>query len=786
MGYIQQESSVNFAISLKNVLRGSEVEKLDEAIKKISIHDQTIKHDIYLLLNPLIQIQTSKKLWKAVFLKLVENGKIPRAKLLQTIMELDLSGDKLSAIGTSYRQIEIGVLSWIYDILKSIKPENNELLSIQNRLLEVLDTEFSTVKKISLGLLKKIAKDPSFNKRVFLEKVNNNLPNANFTQAKLILSILGIMKKNSDSEKIIVVVKKGLKNSDKKVLIEIQKFLEKFADKATADAVKSELEQKEQPKVLTADDLGGWTEEEIKKISQLLLSVEDASVKVAFALLENRAFPKILLSEIFAIRKLTDDKGLAKIADAIIRENGSNEVISLLGRKLSLGKESGRNAPTEKTIKKNIHTYINGNELDGLKIAQALFKKDGIGVSYLLDESNEENKKEIFQNFITGTSLKLTGVALTKFPPIIFEFPELTSIDLSENKIGSIPAKINNFKQLKFLKLNTNRLKSIHKNIASLKNLEELDLSHNIIKGGLPAHLFELINLKKLNLSGALDGKKVHEISMKILNLKKLESFKLDLARTYLIPNNHSNYPQINEVTGNPINMEPLAIAETAFSQGDISPASYIFEHGDTKLRKSVLDYFYDKNTKRMDFSRHLISGLPEEILSYDIEILNLHGCGMEMNSFPKKGVIAAKTITNTDLIAKMRNLKKLNLGRNKLTALADLSSLTNLTHLVIKSMDLSELFDLTPLKNLKEINLDYLRLTTLPKGIFTLTNLTHLELSGAFRGLKDKFKTKDFEPIKNLTNLKKLTVDFYQFRNKREYEQVKGFLPQGCEYKDY
>ena len=423
------------------------------------------------------------------------------------------------------------------------------------------------------------------------------------------------------------------------------------------------------------------------------------------------------------------------------------------------------------------------NELDGLKIAQALYRANGLGVSYLLDESDEKNQIQIFNSFIKGTELKLNGAALTKFPEAIFSFPELTVIDLSNNKLGSIPSKIDTFKNLRILKVNNNNLKSIHKNIASLSKLEELYLNVNLFKKAPPACIFEISNLKKLDMTMMQDQQLSFTLPEEIQNLKKLEFFRLDFHDWYRNHDSYTNYPQIKEVTGKPINMDPLAIAEAAFDQGDLSPTSYIFKHGSTKLKKRVLDHFYDKKTNIFDFKEHFIEELPEEILSYDVKELSLYRSGMGhgsgFNSLVKD--IKADDIRKTAVIAKLTNLNTLNLSMNYFAGLSDLSTLTKLEYVNLNNMEITEMFDFSPLKNMKELCLAGSDLKAVPKGLFDLKKLTYLDLDGTFEN--NTMKAKDFEGLKNLVNLEYFDLDEYCFKDEKDYKKVKKMIPKGCNF---
>ncbi len=222
-----------------------------------------------------------------------------------------------------------------------------------------------------------------------------------------------------------------------------------------------------------------FDQEQIKNLSILLMSADESNASIAFEIIENNEFPTVLLSELFAFFKTAEDKTLKKKAKILLEKYGSYELVEACKMRLPLSRGKSSIAATEKTIKKNIIQYTHNNELDGIKIAKALYQKNGVGATYLLTATPEDQRKEILKTFIRGTAFKLNGKALTQFPKELFDFPELTEIDLSENKITSIPKDIEVFQNLQKLNLSNNKLKSIHKNILKVKRLKNLNLSYN-------------------------------------------------------------------------------------------------------------------------------------------------------------------------------------------------------------------------------------------------------------------------------------------------------------------
>ncbi len=784
-GYIKRENNHQFAWEVAGCANSVLDKSIKSVLKRLRKHKETLAEDIWLIFNPLISIEgPARILWEDTIKELISKEEISRDKVFKSIYSMNLSVESLST-NQSFRKREAAVMSWFFKFMTSLKPEPEELLLIQEELLASLECDFPAIRKISITFLKKISNEGDFNTRLFIESAAQVLKLGANAEVKAILTIYkGLVKDSNDNlAAIISSCQKALINPDIKAQELLNGFIVENANEKDVKKAQKEIVELKKPKELSADDLGGWTEAEIDKISGLLLSVDDRNVEVALSLLEGRAFPKILISEVFAIVKLTGNESILNSCYKIIEDNGSKNVVEMLEKDFYLSHA------TESTIKKNIKTYTADNELDGIKIARALYKKEKLGVAYLLSESSEANQKEVFSDFITGTSLNLSESSLTTIPKALFDFTELTSIDLSDNNIATIPPNIKVFKNLKVLNLTSNKIKSIHKNIASLTQLEELYLANNKLKEGIPDYLFDLVGLKKLDLTDLQNQDEQHELSMKILNLKNLERFKLDYHKYSKSYNSYSNYPQIKEVAGNPIDMAPFAIAEAAFDQGDLTPTAYILEHADTKLKKKVLDHYYDSKTKTMDFKHQLLNVIPEDILTYKIEVLNLDLChlGKGRNYAARPWKKDKEELQKTAIIAKMVDLKELNLKSNYLRELSDLSGLTKLKKLFLEDVFIEKMDNYDKLKNLEELVLDDLDLVAFPNWIFELKNLKMLKLRDPFNKKAIKLKIEDFAGLKKLKNLKKLELSGFKWSyfDKEEFEKVKKYVPAGCDFKD-
>lgn len=502
-----------------------------------------------------------------------------------------------------------------------------------------------------------------------------------------------------------------------------------------------------------------FTKEQIERLSDLLMSPEEINAKVAFEILDNNEFPSILLSELFAFYKTTEDKELKKHSQRILEQHGSNELIEAMKMRFPL--KRGKSMPaTEKTIKKNIIQYTHNNELDGVKIAKALYKKMGVGATYLLTATPEQQRKEVLKTFINGTHFKLNDKALTKFPPELFEFPELTSIDLSNNKITSIPKNISVFTGLQKLNLSQNKLKSIHKNFKELDKLVELDLSKNDFFKKFPEIIFELPQLKKLNIIRLTSYGLYRELPSGIYNLKNLEQLELSEINSPV----YSNYPSIKKVVGSPIQLDPLSIANTAYDQGDESPTYYLLKNGTRDKKIEILNKYYNASTETMTLNSVHIEELPDELAEFKIKTLLLRGCGLGTyygnysHTAEILDRITRRSISRTKILNKLTDLEALDLSDNRLCDIADLSQL----------------------KNLKELYLSQNRFPYFPKGLTNLPNLETLNMIYNYPSGVDVTPDSFPEEMRQLTSLKKFHIGISGMRDHKPYimQKLQKLLP--------
>lgn len=114
---------------------------------------------------------------------------------------------------------------------------------------------------------------------------------------------------------------------------------------------------------------------------------------------------------------------------------------------------------------------------------------------------SEEDLKQhnSFDEKITDISFNMFKAA--EIPEKIFDFVNLTNLDLRYFGLKMVSSKIGALTQLQSLNLNSNQLETLPQELFTLQNLETLYLSSNQLKA-IPTDILKLKKLKNLSLDG--------------------------------------------------------------------------------------------------------------------------------------------------------------------------------------------------------------------------------------------------------------------------------------------
>ncbi len=349
--------------------------------------------------------------------------------------------------------------------------------------------------------------------------------------------------------------------------------------------------------------------------------------------------------------------------------------------------------PKEIELLTNLQTIVFDFEVEssinGIENFKNLKKLVSIGLSLY---KNKEIPKEIF-DLTSLKSLYFLGEELESIPNEIGKLTSLNSLSIWSymyGKITSIPDEIEKLKNLESLTLMVGKgLENLNEKIFNLTNLKTLDLSNNNISY-IDEDINNLINLETLNLSDnniySLDG----DID-KLTNLKNLNLSKNKLTN-------------FNEKI---LNLNNLAYCDLSFNQ---------------------IDYISFENVKDINLS-----------------ILNISNNNIQN--------------INIDKLFKMTNLVELDLSGNNLHGkLKNISNAKNLHRLLLQGSNLfnSDLVDITKASNLTTLYLDSNNIEVIPPSIGDLKQLFYLNL--------DSNKIKVLPKELKYTNSKPLYQTIYNF----------------------
>ena len=120
---------------------------------------------------------------------------------------------------------------------------------------------------------------------------------------------------------------------------------------------------------------------------------------------------------------------------------------------------------------------------------------------YNQDDNTSYATIKCYKSLPSVTLLEIKGKNIIKIHKTIFlNLINLTSIDLSDNKLLKISKNFKLFPNLKILKLNNNQITFIPSFIGELNKLEHLSLYKNFISS-IPTSIQDLTNLKYFDIS---------------------------------------------------------------------------------------------------------------------------------------------------------------------------------------------------------------------------------------------------------------------------------------------
>ncbi len=381
-----------------------------------------------------------------------------------------------------------------------------------------------------------------------------------------------------------------------------------------------------------------FSDQEIKNLSHLLLSVDDSNAEIAFEIIGSNEVGEELVSELFAIYKLSKSRVHQNKAAQLLRQLEDETLNHAMQRKSYLDGHSSRS---------KIKSYCEGTPLDPMKLALALYNKFGKGLQYLISELDSEDLSSLLKKFMEGPyEFKMQRKGITKIPKELFEFVDLEKINIESNQVKTLPQGITKLKNLKALDLSRNKIKKIPKQIDKLKKLEYLDisrndlrelpeslvnctklkfldLSHSRFNETFPSFIFDLANLESLNISWITGGRYL-DMPEGISKLKKLTYLEVSSSNTTALLQGLPRFTSVTGTAENPIDTHPLALARRAYKQNK-EALEYLFAHATSEEIKKILNDLVSEEKLVFD-TPIMLGALPKELEGYSIKELRIEG----------------------------------------------------------------------------------------------------------------------------------------------------------------
>lgn len=361
--------------------------------------------------------------------------------------------------------------------------------------------------------------------------------------------------------------------------------------------------------------------------------------------------------------------------------------------------------------------------IDYLKTGKSPLKK-GTKPSRILVE---KEIKKIAKKNKTGEGLKeldLTEKKLQKLPKAVFDLDTLEVLLLDKNSFKAVPKEIEKLSHLKELSFKNTAITALPNTIGQLKNLEELNLSYCRNLKSLPSAIGELSSLKKLIL-WSFQG----EVPASISKLTTLE--ELDINNCYGYGVEPVPFPTwILNLVG----LKKLSVKENSF-QNLPKELTQLISLEELNLNAALC---YVKEFPDLSSLQHLkrlsISGstnlntrplLAQEVLQHFFNITTLEY--LDISSFNKKNTWMPTPTVTEKRAALQDQPKKLAAFESRL----NLHSNGNYYYDIRRNIIHSDFKGLDKLVNLRELDIRYNNLDSLPPEVLQLTQLEKIHVHG-------------------------------------------------------
>ncbi|MCI5057504.1 MAG: leucine-rich repeat domain-containing protein, partial [Flavobacteriales bacterium] len=301
---------------------------------------------------------------------------------------------------------------------------------------------------------------------------------------------------------------KGLSKIREELKVGNVQVLNKYDSKVTHILIKSKgnkdfsnLPEKEHWKWITESQLRkyidkinpGYLVEEsftdLDHVSDLILSLDENNMALALEIISGGGIPDDLLTHLFIVHKMSDEKQTRKKAGDMLRKKGNIEIQKVLRMRsmIRFDKSYFFSDDIRNTCEK-IDQFTENGAFDKGLIAYAVSKKYNFNHGYALNFAKSEHKKELLTQVIENNVFELSYYEsdFIEFPKELCDFKDLVKIRFHINS-----------GQWKGSKFKRNNKFEVPEEIKNLTKLKELALLGPITH--FPVHaLAEMKELKSL------------------------------------------------------------------------------------------------------------------------------------------------------------------------------------------------------------------------------------------------------------------------------------------------
>ncbi|MFM8834169.1 MAG: leucine-rich repeat domain-containing protein [Cytophagales bacterium] len=353
---------------------------------------------------------------------------------------------------------------------------------------------------------------------------------------------------------------------------------------------------------------------------------------------------------------------------------------------------------------------------------QERLREKVVGYRWAYSPSHPQLNEALEQNRDSVTAITLTKFA--ELPSELFQFKNLTKLELIDCRISKLPRKLSRFKKLEHVAVFTDRSGKRIK-LATNKTVKTLVIGSN----RLPRHYRALKVLHRLDLSrnnltdfpNIKVCKNLKELSLRDneLTLEKLRSESATL--------------EVLELQKNKIRVVPSAIAQfpnlkrLVFNYNPIESVSDKM----SMLQRLEQVGFYSNQLSQVPEALYSLTSLTEIDLYYN-QIERLDARASQWKKLEVLYLSNNKLISLPDNLGELTNLRELYVHNNRLSSLPEgLSAMTNLKILRVNSNYLPALPNIESLDKLENIDLANNHLHTFPLGVFKFPKLKIISLLG-------------------------------------------------------